>query len=115
MNKPGIEIGNDVQELVPADGYVFYVQAADINNPEHLYYARRRGILANIDATDNAFVSQIMRDHHWNPDNTYLLANAIRLLPGQQDKLKARLDKYELREVGTAFDKGIVYKLVPKG
>ena len=115
INKPGIEIGKSVQELVPADGYVFYVQAADITNPEHLYYARRRGILANIDATDNAFVSQIMRDHRWDPDNTYLLANAIRLLPGQQDKLRARLDKYELRELGTAFDKGIIYKLIPKG
>lgn len=113
-NRAGIEIGKDLQDLVPGDGYVFYLQPADVTNPEHLYYARRRGVLANIDAADNAFVSQTIRDHRWNPDNTYLLANTIRLLPGQQDRLKARLDKFDLRELGTSFDRGIVYKLVPK-
>jgi hypothetical protein len=113
-NRAGIEIGKDLQDLVPGDGNVFYLQPADVTNPEHLYYARRRGVLANIDAADNAFVSQTIRDHRWNPDNTYLLANTIRLLPGQQDRLKARLDKFDLRELGTSFDRGIVYKLVPK-
>jgi hypothetical protein len=72
-------------------------------------------VLANLDTADNAFVGQTIRDHRWDPDNTYLLANAIRLLPDQQDKLKTRLDKYELKELGTSFDRGIVYKLIPKG
>ena len=113
-NRAGIEIGKDLQDLVPGDGYVFYLQPADVTNPEHLYYARRRGLLANIDVVDNAFVSQTIRDHRWNPENLYLLATTIRLLPGQQDRLKARLDKFELRELGTSFDRGIVYKLVPR-
>jgi hypothetical protein len=115
INKPAVELGKSIQELVPSDGYLFYVQAADITNPEHLYYAWRRGILANIDATNNALVSQVVRDHRWTPDSTYLLTNAIRLAPGQQDKLRARLDKYELREVRTAFDKGICLQAHPEG
>jgi hypothetical protein len=113
-NRAGIEIGKDLQDLVPGDGYVFYLQPADVTNPEHLYYARRRGVLANIDAADNAFISQTIRDHRWNPDNIYLLAHTLRFLPVQLDRLKARLDKYELRDIGTSFDRGIVYKLVPK-
>jgi hypothetical protein len=113
-NRTGIEIGKSLQELVPPDGNVFYLQAADVTNPEYLYYARRRGVLANINTTDNAFVSQTMRDHRWDAGNAYLLADAVAALPGQQDKLKARLDKYELRELGTAFDKGLIYKLIPR-
>ncbi len=65
-NKASIEIGRSLQELVPANGYVFYCDREDLINPEFLY-ARRRGLL---------------RDHHWDPDNTYLLANEVRLRPG---------------------------------
>ena len=113
-NRTGVEIGKSLQELVPADGYIFYLQAADVTNPEYLYYARRRGVLANINTTDNAFVGKTIKDHRWDPDNAYLLADAIGLLPEQQTKLKARLDKYELREIGTSFNKGLIYKLIPK-
>jgi hypothetical protein len=114
-NKASIEIGKSLQELVPANGYVFYCDREDLINPEFLYYARRRGLLANINTTDNEFVSQAIRDHHWDPDNTYLLANEVRLRPGVLERLKAGLNKYDLRELGTSLSNGIVYKLVPKG
>jgi len=113
-NRTGIEIGKDLQDQIPRDGYVLYLQDADVTNPEYLYYARRRGVLSNISTADNAFVSRTIKEHRWDPDNIYLLANAIGLLPGQQDRLRARLDKYELREIGTSFDKGLIYKLIPK-
>jgi hypothetical protein len=114
VNRAGIEIGKSLRELVPSDGNVFYLQTVETTSPEYLYYARRRGVLANIDTIDSAFVSQTMRDHRWDADNVYLLADAIRAFPGQQDKLKTRLDKYELREIGTAFGKGLIYKLIPR-
>jgi hypothetical protein len=114
-NSASIETGKSLQELVPADGYLFYLVGADYVNPEYLYYARRRGVLSNLGTADNEFVSQTIRDHHWDPNNTYLLANAIRLLPDQQEKLKARLGRYELKELGTSLDNGIVYKIIPKG
>jgi len=114
-NKASIETGKSLQELVPANGYLFYFHGADLMNPEYLYYARRRGVLADIFTADNDFVGQTIRDHRWDPDNTYLLAKAIRLLPDQQEKLKARLGKYDLKELGTSLDNGIVYKIVPKG
>jgi hypothetical protein len=113
-NRVGIALGKDLQDQVPADGYVLYLQDADVINPEYLYYARRRGVLSNINATDNVFVSHMVKDHRWDPDNIYLLAHAIGLRPEQQAKLKARFDKYELREIGTSFNKGLIYKLIPK-
>jgi hypothetical protein len=103
-NKVSIETGKSLQELVPANGDLFYLVGADYVNPEYLYYARRRGVLANIGTADSDFVSQTIRDHRWDPDNVYLLANAIRLLPDQQEKLKARLGRYDLKEVGTSLD-----------
>jgi hypothetical protein len=109
------ETGKSVQELVPPDGYVFHFLGADYVTPEFLYFDRRRGVLSNIENADNDFVSKIIKDHKWDPTNTYLLANSIRLLPLQQEKLKERLDKYDLKEVGTSYDNGVVYKLTPKG
>jgi len=114
-NRMSIEIGKSLQELVPADGYVLYLTDEDVSNPEYLYYARRRGVLANFNTTDTRFVSQTVKDHRWDPDNTYLFADAIRLLPNKQDQLKLRLDRYELRELGTSAGRGIVYKLIPRG
>jgi hypothetical protein len=114
-NKASIAIGKSLQELVPANGYVFYCDKQDLANPEFLYYVRRRGLTANINTTDNEFVGQVMRDHHWDPDNTYLLANEVRLQPAVAERLKARLSNYDVREIGTSLNNGIVYKLVPKG
>jgi hypothetical protein len=113
-NKISIETGKSVQELVPANGHLFYFLGADYVSPDYLYYTRRRGVLANISNADNDFVTKTMKDHNWDPGETYLLANAIRLQPQQQAKLKARLDKYDLKEIGTSFDNGIVYKLTPR-
>jgi hypothetical protein len=114
-NKISIESGKSVQELVPVDGYVFHFIGADYVTPEFLYYDRRRGVLSNINNAGNDFVGKIMKEHRWDPNNTYLLANAIRLQPVEQQRLKERLDKYELKEVGTSLDNGVVYKLTPKG
>jgi hypothetical protein len=113
-NRISIETGKSLQELVPANGYLFYFHGADYISPDYLYYARRRGVLSNIDSADNDFVAKIIKDHKWDPGETYLLANAVRLSPQQQRKLKERLDKYDLKEVGTALDNGIVYKLTPR-
>ena len=92
-------------------GYLFYFIGADYINPEYLCYARRRGVLSDIVKAENGFVGQTINDHKWNPDKTYLLVNAIRLRPDQQEKLKQRLDKYDLKEIGTSFDNGILYKV----
>ena len=113
-NKITIDSGKSVQELVPADGYVFHFIGADYNTPEFLYYDRRRGVLSNIDLADNDFVTKIIKDHRWDPDKTYLLANGFRLMTEQKEKLKQRLDKYDLKEVGTSLDNGVVYKLTPR-
>jgi hypothetical protein len=113
-NKMLILTGKSLQELVPENGYLFYFHGADYVDPEYLYFARRRGVLANIAKADNAMVAGIIKDHRWDPNNTYLLANATRLKPDQQEILKEKLSNYELREVGTSIDNGIVYKLVGK-
>jgi hypothetical protein len=114
-NRASLDTGKSIQELVPANGYLFYFHGADYVNPEYLYYTRRRGVLSNIDQADNDFVDKVMKEHRWDPGETYLSANAIRLQPAQQERLKARLDKYDLKEIGTSLDNGIVYKLIPKG
>jgi hypothetical protein len=114
-NQITIESGKSVQELVPVDGYVFHFIGADYVTPEFLYYDRRRGVLSNINNADNEFVGKIMKEHRWDPNNTYLLANSIRLQPLEQQRLKDRLSKYDMKEVGTSLDNGIVYKLTPKG
>ncbi|HWX31260.1 MAG TPA: hypothetical protein VNZ53_27950, partial [Steroidobacteraceae bacterium] len=113
-NKIMVDLGKGVQELVPANGYLFYFIGADYVDPEYMYYTRRRGVLANFSQSDNDFVGKIMRDHKWDPGETYVLANSIRLRPGQQEKLKQRLDRYDLKEVGTAVDNSVIYKLTPK-
>jgi hypothetical protein len=113
-NKVLILTGKSIQELVPENGYLFYLHGADYVDPEYLYYARRRGVLANILKADNAMIANITKGHGWDANNTYVLANAIRLLPVEQQALKERLSNYELREVGTSIDNGIVYKLTSK-
>ncbi len=113
-NRIMIETGKSVQELVPANGSLFYLHGADNVSPEYLYYARRRGVLSNINQADNDFVGKTIKEHNWDTRETYVLANAIRLQPQQQERLKARLDKYQLREIGTSLDNGVVYKLTPK-
>jgi hypothetical protein len=57
----------------------------------------------------------MVKEHRWDPDNIYLFADAIRQVTVQQDRLKARLDRFEFREIGTSANRGIVYKLIPKG
>ena len=114
-NRIMIDTGKSVQELVPVDGYLFHFLGADYVTPEYLYYDRRRGVLANIDTADNDFVSKTIKDHRWDPTNTYVLAVGVRRIPAQLERLKARLDKYDLKEVGTTLDNGTVFKLTPKG
>ncbi len=99
---------------MPDDGYLFYFRGADYIDPEYLYYVRRRGVLSDLVKAENGFVGQTIRDHKWDPNNTYLLALGFRLRPDQQEKLKQRLDKYDLQEIGTSYDNGIVYKITPK-
>jgi hypothetical protein len=113
-NKPLILTGKSIQELVPENAYLFYFHGADYVDPEYLYYARRRGILANIEAAENTMIAKIIKEHGWDANNTYVLANAVRLWPDRQEKFKEKLSNYELREVGTSLDNGIVYKLVSK-
>jgi hypothetical protein len=113
-NKITIGTGESVQELVPPNGYLFYFLGADYVDPEFLYYMRRRGVLSNISKADNEFVTRIIKDHRWDPSETYLLANSIRKLPQEQEKLKNRLDKFDLKEIGTSLDNGIVYKITPR-
>jgi hypothetical protein len=113
-NKPLILTGKSIQELVPENAYLFYFHGADYVDPEYLYYGRRRGVLMNITAAGNAVVANIIKGHAWDANNTYVLANAIRLLPNEQEILKEKLSNYELREVGTSLDNGIVYKLISK-
>ena len=113
-NRIMIETGKSVQGLVPANGSLFYLHGADYVNPEYLYYARRRGVLSNINQADNDFVGKTIKEHRWDPSETYLLANASRLQPQLQERLKARLDKFQLKEIGTSLDNGVVYKLTPR-
>jgi len=113
-NYASVEIGRSLQQLVPAGGYLFYFHGADYINPEYLYYARRRGVLSDLVKVENGFVGQTIKDHKWDPNNTYLLALGFRIRPDQQEKLKQKLDKYDLKEIGTSYDDGIVYKITPK-
>ena len=113
-NKITIDTARSVQELVPANGYLFYFHGADYINPEYLYYTRRRGVLSNISNADNDFVIKTIKDHRWDPTETYLLALGVRVLPQQLEKLKERLDKFDLKEIGTSLDNGVIYKLSPK-
>jgi hypothetical protein len=113
-NSASVETGKSLQQLVPDDGYLFYFHGADYINPEFLYYARRRGVLYDIVKAENGLVGQTIKDHKWDPDKTYLLALGFRLRPDQQEKLKQKLDKYDLRAIGTSFDNGMVYKITPK-
>jgi Dolichyl-phosphate-mannose-protein mannosyltransferase len=113
-NNGSVETGKNLQQLVPADGYLFYFHGADYIDPEYLYYARRRGVLYDLVKAENGLVGQIIRDHKWDPDNTYLLALGFRLRPDRQQTLKQELDKYDLKEIGTSYDDGVVYKITPK-
>jgi hypothetical protein len=113
-NNGSVETGKNLQQLVPADGYLFYFHGADYIDPEYLYYARRRGVLYDLAKAENGLVGQTIRDHKWDPDNTYLLALGFRLRPDRQQTLKQGLDKYDLKEIGTTYDDGVVYKITPK-
>jgi len=114
-NQSSIETGKNLQELVPADGTLFYFEGADYINPEFLYYARRRGVLYDLANAHNDFVEKIIKTHHWDPGNTYLLALGYRVRPEYEERLKQQLDRYNLRQIGTTYDNGIVYKISPKG
>lgn len=110
-NVPSITTGMDVQELVPADGYLFYALGADYINPEYVYYARRRGVLTSFDNMTNDYVGTIIATHRWNPQETYVLGLGHRGRPDLREKLARQLDKYDLKELGTTYDRGVVYKL----
>jgi hypothetical protein len=114
-NKASIETGLSLQELVPADATLFYFHGADYINPEYLYYARRRGVLSDLVNARNAFIEKTEREHKWDPTNTYLLALGFRGRPNLQDQLRQQVDKYDLKEVGTTLDNGVLYKITPKG
>ena len=114
-NQGSIETGRSLQELVPADGTLFYFHGADYINPEYLYYARRRGVLYDLANARNDFVEKIIKTHHWDPGNTYLLALGYRVRPEYVERLKQQLDRYNLTQIGTTYDNGIVYKISPKG
>jgi hypothetical protein len=114
-NEPSVEVGKSLQDLIPNDGYVFYFQFADYINPEFLYYVRRRGVAADVANADNDYVAGVIKDHKWDPENTYLLALGMRDKPSTLATLKKRLDNYNLREIGTAYNSSIVYKVLPKG
>jgi hypothetical protein len=113
-NEDSVLVGKSLQDLVPNEGYLFYFQFADYVNPEFLYYVRRRGVAADVANANNDYVGRIIKDHKWNPENTYLLALGMRDKPSTLETLKKRLDKYELREIGSAYNKSIVYKVLPK-
>jgi hypothetical protein len=113
--KPTAMTGLDVQELVPNDGYLFYFLGADYTDPTYLYLARRRGVLSNLSNINEDFIGRTIRDHKWNPDNTYLLALGYRSRPELREAMRQRLDKYELKEIGTTYDNGVLYKITPKG
>jgi hypothetical protein len=114
-NEASRMIGKNLQDLVPDAGYVFYFQFVESTNPEFLYYARRRGAASHIDNANNEYVSNIVKTHHWNPDEVYLVVVGARYKPDTLSALKQRLGRYNLREIGTAYEKSVVYKLVPKG
>jgi hypothetical protein len=114
-NQGSIETGRSLQEIVPADGTLLYFHGADYINPEYLYYARRRGVLYDLASARNDFVEKIIKTHHWDPGNTYLLALGYRVRPEYVERLKQQLDRYNLTQIGTTYDNGIVYKISPKG
>lgn len=113
-NQASIETGRSVQELVPADATLFYFHGADYINPEYLYYARRRGVLSDLVNARNAFIEKTEREHKWDSQNTYLLALGFRGRPDRQEQLQQQIDKYDLKEVGTTYDNGVLYKITPK-
>jgi hypothetical protein len=114
-NQGSVKTGINLQELLPADATLFYFHGADYINPEYLYYARRRGVLYDLANAHNDFVEKIIKTHHWDPGNTYLLALGYRVRPEYVERLKQQLDRYSLKEIGTTYDNGIVYKITPKG
>ena len=113
-NAASIATGIDIQELVPADGYLFYFFGADYIDPEYLYYARRRGVLSSFDNMNEDYIKTIITTHGWDPQNTYLLALGYRGRADLKEKLIGQLDKHDLKELGTTYDKGVVYRLSPK-
>jgi hypothetical protein len=114
QNVASITIGRNLQDLVPESGYVFYFQFVESSNPEFLYYARRRGVAADISYANNDYVADFIRSRKWNPDEVYLVAVGARYKPDTLARLKQRLDRYDLKEVGSAYDKSIVYKVLAK-
>ena len=114
QNAASVATGIDIQELVPADGYLFYFIGDDSVNPEYLYYTRRRGVLSSFDNVNNEYVGTIIATHKWDPQNTYMLGLGYRRRPDLREKLAGQLDKYDVRELGTTYDRGVVYKLTPK-
>jgi hypothetical protein len=113
-NQSSIRAGMDLQELVPADATLFYFQGVDDINPEYLYYTRRRGVVYDFANARNDFVANIIKTHHWDPDNTYLMALGYRVRPDYLERLKQQLDRYNLTLIGTTYYNGIVYKIGPK-
>ena len=108
------ETGKSVQEIVPINGYLFHLIREDYTTPEYLYFDRRRGALVYIEKMDNDFASKTIKDHKWDPTETYVLALGTRSKPAEQQKLRTRLSKFDLQEVGTTPDNGVVYKLAPR-
>jgi len=113
-NQASVGTGKSLQELVPVDATLFYFHGADYINPEYLYYARRRGVLSDLVNARNVFIEKTLREHKWDPGNTYLLALGFRGKPNLQEQLRQQIDKYDLKEVGTTYDNGVLYKITPK-
>ena len=113
-NNGSVQTGKSLQQLVPDDGYLFYFHGADYIDPEYLYYARRRGVLYDLVKAENGLIGQTIKDHKWDPGKTYLLALGFRVRPDWQEKLKQKLDQYDLKEIGTSYDDGVVYKITPR-
>jgi hypothetical protein len=59
----------------------------------------------------NDYVGTIIATHRWNPQETYVLGLGHRGRPDLREKLARQLDKYDLKELGTTYDRGVVYKL----
>jgi hypothetical protein len=114
-NQGSIETGWNLQQLMPAEATLLYFHGADYIDPEYLYYVRRRGVLYDLANAHNDFVENIIKTHHWDPGNTYLLALGYRVRPEYVERLKQQLDRYDLTQIGTTYDDGIVYKISPKG
>jgi hypothetical protein len=83
--------------------------------PEYLYYTRRRGVLSDLVNAKNAFIEKTEREHKWDSQNTYLLALGFRGRPDRQEQLRQQVDHFDLKEVGTTYDNGVLYKITPKG